>query len=98
MCYNLNKINLNRGRSYIDFPECLKNKKTITNPKNNDDKCFQYTLVFALSHEQLKNHPERISKIKSFIDQHNWKETDFPSHKKDWKKSKLNNKSIALNI
>ena len=23
---------------------------------------------------------------------------DFPSHKKDWKKCELNNKSIALNV
>ena len=37
-------------------------------------------------------------KIKPFIDQYNWKEIDFPSHSKDWKKFELNNKSIALNI
>ena len=41
---------------------------------------------------------QRISKIKPFIDQCNWKEIDFPSHGKDWKKFELNNKSIALNI
>ena len=57
--YNLNKTSLNRGRSYIDSAEWLK-KKTIKNPKNNDDKCFQYALVVALSHEQIKNYPERI--------------------------------------
>ena len=75
-----------------------KNKKAIINPKNNDDKCFQYALTDALSFEQIKNHPERISKIKLFIDQYNWIETDFPSYKKDWKKFELNNKSIFLNI
>ena len=52
----------------------------------------------ALSYEQIKSHPERISKIKPFIDQYNWKEIDFPSHKKDWKKFESNNKSIALNL
>ena len=36
--YDLNKISLSRGGSYIDSPEWLKNKKTIINPKNNDDK------------------------------------------------------------
>ena len=96
--YNLNKISLSRGGSYIDSSKWLKNKKAIMNPKNNDDKCFQYTLTVALNYEQTKNHPERISKIKLFIDQYNWKEIDFPSHKKDWKKFELNNKSIALNI
>ena len=36
--------------------------------------------------------------IKHFIDQYNWKEIDFPSYRKDWKKFESNNKSIALNI
>ena len=39
--YNLNKISLNRGKSYIDPPKWLKNKKTTINPQNKkDDKCF----------------------------------------------------------
>ena len=45
-----------------------------------------------------KNNPERISKINLFIEQYDWKEIDFPSHKKDWEKFELNNKSIALNV
>ena len=91
-------FSLSRGGSYIDSPKWLKNKKTTINPKNNDDKCFQYALTVALNYEQTKDHPERISNIKLFIDQYNWKEIDFPSHSKDWKKFELNNKSIALNI
>ena len=70
--YNLNKVSLSRGRSYIDSPKWLKNKKATINPKNEDDKCFQYALTVALNHEQIKNNPERISKIKSFIDQYDW--------------------------
>ena len=66
--YDLNKINPNRSGSYRDSPKCLKNKATI-NPKNNDEKCFQYALIIALNHEQIKIHPERISNIKPFIDQ-----------------------------
>ena len=38
--YNLNKISLNRGGSYIDSPKCLRNKKVTINPKNNDSKYF----------------------------------------------------------
>ena len=37
-------------------------------------------------------------KIKHFIDQYNWKETNIPSHSKDWKKVEQNNKKSALNI
>ena len=51
--HDLNKIRLSRGRSYIDFPKWLKNKKATTNPKNNNDKCFQYALTVALNHEQI---------------------------------------------
>ena len=76
--YDLNKISLSRCGSYIDPPEWLKNKKAKINPKNNDDKCFQYALTDALNYEQIKNHPERISKIMPFIGQCNWKEIDFP--------------------
>ena len=52
----------------------------------------------ALNQKQIIKDPQRIRKIKPFIDQYNWKEIDLSSHKKDWKKFELNNKSIALNI
>ena len=32
--YKLNKVCSSRGRSYIDSPEWLKNKKATINPKN----------------------------------------------------------------
>ena len=51
----------------------------------------------VLNYEQIKKDPQRI-KIKPFIDQYNWKEIDFPSNGKDWKRFELNNKLIALNI
>ena len=95
---NLNKVSLSRGGLYIDSPKWLKNKKATINPKNNDDKCFQYALTIALNYEQIKKNPQRISNIKPFIDQYNWKEINFPTHCKDWKKFESNNKSIALNI
>ena len=90
--YNLNKVSLSRGGSYINSPKWLKNKKATINPKNKDDKCFQYALTVALNYEKIKKDPQRISKIKPFIDQYNWKETDFPSHGKDWKKFESKNK------
>ena len=98
MYYDLNEISLSRGGSYIDSPEWLKNQKATINPKNGDDKCFQYALTVALNYQNIKNNPERISKIEHFIDQYNWKEVDFPSHRKEWKKFESNNKSVALNV
>ena len=95
--YDFNKISINKGGSYIDSPKWLKNKKSTINPNNNDYKCFQYAVTFALNLDKINNHPERISKIKPFIEQYNWKDVDFPSTSKDWKKFELNNE-IALNI
>ena len=42
-------------------------KKTTTNPVNNDDKCFQYAATVKLNHEKIGKSPQRLSKIKSFI-------------------------------
>ena len=83
--YNLNKVSLSRGGSYIDSPKWLKNKKATLNPQNKkDDTCFQYALTVALKYEKIKKDPQRVSKIKHFIDQYDW--IDFPSQSKDWKK------------
>ena len=97
--YNLNKVSLSRGGSYIDSPKWIKNKKATINPQNKkDDRRFHYAVTVALNYQKIKNNPERISKIKPFIDQYNWKDIDFPSHSKDWKKFESNNQSIALNF
>ena len=46
--YNLNKVSLSRGGSYIDSPKWLKNKKATINPQNKkDNKCFRYALTVA---------------------------------------------------
>ena len=94
----MHKISLNRGRLYIDSPEWLKNKGVTINPKNKDNECFKYVITVALNHKKIRKEPQRISKIKPFIDKYNWKDTEFPSHSKYWKKFEQNNKTIALNI
>ena len=95
--YDFNKISISRGGSYIDFPKWLKNKKLTINRKINDYKCFQYAVTLALNLDKINKHSQRVSKIKPFIEQYNWKDIDFPSTRKDWKKFELNNE-IALNI
>ena len=96
--YNLHKIVLNGGRSNMESPDCLKNKKTIINSINNDEKCFRCAVTVTLKYQNIEKDPQRISKVKPFIDQYNWKEMSFPSHQKNWKEFELNNKSIAFSI
>ena len=96
--YDLNKESISKDGSYIDSPKWLKTKKSTINPKNNDNKCFQYAITLALNYDKIDRNPQRISKIKPFIESYNWKDIDFPSRRKDWNKFELNNNNIALNI
>ena len=96
--YDFNKMSLNRGGSYIESAKCIKDKKSTINPNNKDCKCFQYAVTVALNHDKINKNPQRVPKIKPFIDQYNWNDIDFPSTGEDWKKFEINNESIALNI
>ena len=97
--YHLHKISLNRGSSYIDSPTWIKNKGVTINTKNTkNNNCFQYAITAALNYRNIGHHSERISKLKPFINNYNWKDIEFPSHLKDWRKFECNNKTIALNI
>ena len=98
LSYSVHKISLKKGKSYTKAPEWVINKRATANPTNKDNKCFQYSITVALNHQNIENHPERISNIKPFIDKYNWKGIDFPAGIKDWKKFERNNKTIALNI
>ena len=94
--YHLHKISLNRGSSYIESPKWLKNKKATINPKNTkDNRCFQYAITAVLNRQDIRDEPERIYNLKPFINNYNWKDTEFPSHSKDWRKFECNNKTIV---
>ena len=96
--YKLHKISLRRGGSYIDSPKWVKNKHGTTNSKNEDDKCIIYATIASLNHDKIDNHPERISKLKPYINDYNWHCLEFPAQPSNWKKIEENNKSIALKI
>ena len=66
LCCKLHKISLNRGGSYIDSAKWLKNKKATINPKNNDDKYFQYAATVALNHQIIKKKSRKNNKNQTF--------------------------------
>ena len=39
--------------SYINSPDWIKKEKVTINPKNADDKCFQYAATNALNYEEI---------------------------------------------
>ena len=99
LSYHIHKTSLKRGNSYIKSPEWVANKKAIINPKNVDGRCFEYSLVVALRHNEIKSHPERIQgNHHLFSCDYNWCGIDFPAGIKEWKRFEKNNETTALNI
>ena len=45
-----------------------------------------------------KKNPQRVTKIKPFINKYNWEGINLPSEEDDWKKIEKNNVAIALNV
>ena len=82
--YRCHKINPNRGGSHIDSSDWITNKTATINPINKkDSKYFQYAVTVALNHEEIKKDPQRITKIKPFINKYKWEEINFLSEKYD---------------
>ena len=58
--YDLNRITISKGGSYIESPKWLKDKKCTINQKNTDNKCFQYATTLALNFNNIDKHHQRI--------------------------------------
>ena len=96
IAYSFTKIIIKN--TFVKSPDWIKNKKCTINSQNKDNKCFQYSITISLYHKEIKNNPERTSKIKPLINNLNWENINFPPEEQDYKIFKMNNKSIALNI
>ena len=60
-----------KGSEFVfDSVDSLYYKLHKVNQKNNENKCFQYALTVTLNHEKIGKDPQRITKIKPFIDQY----------------------------
>ena len=55
-------------------------KEAIINGVNS----FENAINEALNYQTIEAHPERISKIMSYIGKYNWKGIEFPAGPKDW--------------
>ena len=57
----------------------------------NSDNSFQNALGDALNYQNIKTNPERISKLKPYINRYNWEGINFPAEPKDLKNFERNN-------
>ena len=67
LSYHIHKKSLKKGNSYIKSLEWVASKKAIINPKNEDNRCFQYSIIVAFHHKEIKHHPDRISPIHHYV-------------------------------
>ena len=96
---NFDRLVLTWGSSYIELPEWLKSKKAVINPQNKDDEeSFKWAVIGALHCEEIKHHPERISLLRPYENQYNWKGLEFPVSIKKIDKFEKNNPGIAVNV
>ena len=65
--YDLNRITISKGGSYIESPKWLKYKKCCINQKNNDNKCVQYAATLALNVNSIDKHHQRMSKLNHLL-------------------------------
>ena len=72
-------------------------KEPIISNNNNNNNDFQNALDHALNYQTIEKDPQRISKLKPYINKYNWKGIEFPAGSKEWQKFEQNNKTIALN-
>ena len=68
-----------------------------SNNNNNNNNNFQNALDDALNYQTIETHPERISKLKLYINKYNWKGINFPAGSNESQKFEKNN-TIALNV
>ena len=95
---NFRRLVLTRGGSYTEFSEWLKSKKAMINPQNKDQECFKWAVIEALHHEYIKHHPERLSLLRPYEKQYNWKGLKIPVSIKRIDKFEKNNPGIAVNV
>ena len=87
---------INAG-SYIELPKALKNKNAIINMKNQDEKCFMWSVLRALNPKDI--HPERIDKdLKSKQDTINMKGIHNPVNFRDIDRFESQNPNISISV
>lgn len=84
-----------RGSSYIQLPIKLKSKKAIINIKNNDNKCFVWSILAGL-HPAQKD-AQRTSKYKKYFKTLNTDGIEFPVEMRDIPRFEKQN-NVSINI
>ena len=80
------------------FSRLEKKKKATINPKNTDDKCFQYATTISLKYEEIKWNTDGVWNFEPLVNKYNSKGINYPSKMDNWQTFEKNNPIIGLNI
>ena len=87
---------INAG-SYIELPPALKNKKAIINMKNQDDKCFMWSVLRALNPKD-KNADRIDNDLKSKVDILNMQGIQYPVSFRGIDRFESQNPEISITV
>ena len=97
--FNYDRYNPTRRGKFVLLPKWVSNKKACINIKNQDEKCFKYSVQCGICKVYEKEHPERGSHYKSLNDELNWDNVNFPSSDVDIDTFEENNGGkVAVNV
>ena len=95
---NFHRLALTRGGSYTELLKWIKSKKAMINPQNKDEEGLKWAVITALHHKDIKKDHQRISSVRPYESQYNWKGLEFPVSIKKIDKFEKNNPDIAVNV
>nr|XP_015923625.2 uncharacterized protein LOC107451906 [Parasteatoda tepidariorum] len=91
----INKYNPLHGSTFIKLPEFIEKKKAVINVRNNDSKCFMWSVLAAL-HPQIDN-AHRVEKYATFVNELDFSGLEFPIKLQDVFKFE-NKNNISINV
>lgn len=86
------------GSSYMKTPQYIWNKKAVINIKNKDNKCFLWSVLAALHHDEIKQNLERVSHYRQFEHELDMNKITFPVSVDQIDRFEMQNSDISINV
>ena len=83
---------------YIDLPQEIKAKNVVINVQNKENRCFEYAILSALYHREIKAGHERPSQYKKYLGKFDFTGIEFPISWDDNNKFEKQNPGIGVNV
>ena len=94
------RYNPTRGGSYLDLSDWIQRKKACINIKNDDDKCFKYSVQCGVHQVHAQKNPQEVRQYKKLNDNIlNWDLMKYPAGDRDIDRFEETNKGIiSVNV